>query len=37
MRFSNTLPRLILTIRLLRSVLAKRGARAHAGWTPPAA
>ncbi|WP_264029123.1 hypothetical protein [Cellulosimicrobium sp. SH8] len=26
---------LILTIRLLRSVLAERDARARAGWTPP--
>lgn len=28
---------LILTIRLLRSVLAERDARARAGWTPPPA
>ncbi|MFJ2517405.1 MULTISPECIES: hypothetical protein [Cellulosimicrobium] len=26
---------LILTIRLLRSVLAERDARARAGWPPP--
>ncbi|MBM7817652.1 hypothetical protein JOE63_000129 [Cellulosimicrobium cellulans] len=28
---------LILTIRLLRSVLAEREARAQGGWTPPPA
>ncbi|MGM7421999.1 hypothetical protein [Cellulosimicrobium sp. ES-005] len=28
---------LILTIRLLRSVLAEREARARGGWTPPPA
>lgn len=28
---------LVLTIRLLRSVLAERDARARAGWAPPPA